>query len=335
MAKCLRSWASRAVDARRCCRSWLALLPNCSWTHARKSSTKEFRPQSCSTSFEANAPILPSPRSISQSSRYGRRSDSPRPQGVRGDIFQTFHLQNASTMSPAQCFGCLTWHPQKTQRSETTSYGASVGGERRRVTIAEAFVSFSPVQFWDNSTRGMDSATALQCVQNFQKFTRLHGATTTLSLYQASQSILDCFDKVTVLYDGQQIYFGTWDNALAYFESLGFRRPQRCTTGDFLTALTNPVEARRMIIPGWPSSVPETSSDFAQSWKHSDQRRKVCKNIERLCARWDMSTDQGLASFRAARNAERSSRLCVSSLLKQHLTRALTLGKIVGLNLRT
>jgi ATP-binding cassette subfamily G (WHITE) protein 2 (PDR) len=28
------------------------------------------------------------------------------------------------------------------------------GGERKRVTIAEATLSFAPLQAWDNSTRG-------------------------------------------------------------------------------------------------------------------------------------------------------------------------------------
>ena len=29
------------------------------------------------------------------------------------------------------------------------------GGERKRVTIAEATLSFAPLQCWDNSTRGI------------------------------------------------------------------------------------------------------------------------------------------------------------------------------------
>lgn len=33
------------------------------------------------------------------------------------------------------------------------------GGERKRVSIAEACLGGSPLQCWDNSTRGLDSAT--------------------------------------------------------------------------------------------------------------------------------------------------------------------------------
>jgi ABC-type multidrug transport system ATPase subunit len=35
------------------------------------------------------------------------------------------------------------------------------GGERKRVSIAEATLSQAPLQCWDNSTRGLDSANAL------------------------------------------------------------------------------------------------------------------------------------------------------------------------------
>lgn len=186
------------------------------------------------------------------------------------------------------------------------------GGERRRVTIAESFVSFSPLQFWDNSTRGMDSATALQCVQNIELFIRLSGGTATMSMYQASQSILNLFKRVLVLFEGRQIFFGTWSEASIYFEALGFQRPRRCTTGDFLTALTNPVEARDFIIPGWASDVPVTSQEFEEAWKNSEQRRKVSESIALLLTQWKSTNNHSLVSFRAARRAERSGRLYVS-----------------------
>ncbi|KAF1948956.1 hypothetical protein CC80DRAFT_529725 [Byssothecium circinans] len=154
------------------------------------------------------------------------------------------------------------------------------GGEKRRVTIAETFASFAPTQFWDNSTRGMDSSTALDCIHTFQAFSRITGATSTVSLYQASQSILDCFDKVTVLYDGRQIFFGTWSEAEEYFESIGFRRPDTYTTGDFLTALTNPVEARALKRLDWDQDVPETAEDFSKLWKGSTWRKLLSDTIE-------------------------------------------------------
>jgi ATP-binding cassette subfamily G (WHITE) protein 2 (PDR) len=178
------------------------------------------------------------------------------------------------------------------------------GGERKRVSIAEAFMSFAPIQFWDNSTRGLDSATALDCIRNFQTFSRSSGAATTVSLYQASQDMLDCFDKVTVLYEGRQIFFGSWPSAEDYFYGLGFERPSRLTTGDFLTALTNPVEARQLIRPGYATRVPVTADDFGSAWQQSIERQKVLQHISRLRAQF-ISNYGGINEYRNARSLEK------------------------------
>jgi hypothetical protein len=49
----------------------------------------------------------------------------------------------------------------------------------------------SALQCWDNSTRGLDSATALEFVRTLRTSTKLTGATALVSVYQASQSIYD------------------------------------------------------------------------------------------------------------------------------------------------
>lgn len=55
-------------------------------------------------------------------------------------------------------------------------------------------IAGSPLQCWDNSTRGLDSATALDFVRTLRISTQLTGATALVTLYQASQSIYDvCF----------------------------------------------------------------------------------------------------------------------------------------------
>jgi ATP-binding cassette subfamily G (WHITE) protein 2 (PDR) len=230
------------------------------------------------------------------------------PQTVSKDITRREHIEHI-TRAVLRLFNLTS--AKDTKVGNELIRGVS-GGERRRVTIAESFVSFSPVQFWDNNTRGMDSATALRCVQNIEMFTRFSRGTATMSIYQASQSILDLFGKVIVLFEGRQIFFGTWSESSDYFEALGFRRPRRCTTGDFLTALTNPIEARDLVIPGWTSNVPVTSHEFAEAWRDSEQRRKVSKSIALLLAQWKSNNNHSLASLRAARRAERSGRLYVS-----------------------
>jgi ATP-binding cassette subfamily G (WHITE) protein 2 (PDR) len=78
------------------------------------------------------------------------------------------------------------------------------------------------------------------------------------------------FDKVTVLYEGRQIYFGPKDSAKQYFTDMGYHCPDRQTTADFLTSLTNPEE--RIVEPGFENKVPRTPDEFAAAWKNSRER---------------------------------------------------------------
>ena len=47
------------------------------------------------------------------------------------------------------------------------------GGEKKRVSIAEAMVTKASVQAWDNSTRGLDASTALEYVQSIRSLTNM------------------------------------------------------------------------------------------------------------------------------------------------------------------
>ncbi|PGH08877.1 hypothetical protein AJ80_07749 [Polytolypa hystricis UAMH7299] len=152
------------------------------------------------------------------------------------------------------------------------------GGERKRISIAETTLSGSPLQCWDNSTRGLDSATALEFVKSLRLSAKYSGNTAVVAIYQASQSIYDIFDKAIVLYDGRQIYFGKADDAKRYFVEMGFHCPDRQTTGDFLTSLTNPAE--RQVRQGFERLVPRTPDEFVKRWMDSQERQTLLVDID-------------------------------------------------------
>ena len=81
-------------------------------------------------------------------------------------------------------------HTMNTRVGNAFIKGVS-GGERKRVSIAEAVLSGSPLQCWDNSTRGLDSANALEFCKTIKLSTSLAGATAFISLYQGSQDAYD------------------------------------------------------------------------------------------------------------------------------------------------
>ncbi len=179
------------------------------------------------------------------------------------------------------------------------------GGERKRVSIAEAALGGSPLQCWDNSTRGLDSATALEFVKTLRISTSLAGSTAAVAIYQASQSIYDIFDKVVVLYEGRQIYFGNTKTAKAFFVNMGFACPERATTGDFLTSLTNPAE--RNIREGFEHLVPRTPDDFAAVWQNSGERARLIQEIDTFDRDYPLGGEH-LQRFKHSRKAQQARR---------------------------
>ena len=131
---------------------------------------------------------------------------------------------------------------------------------------------------WDNSTRGLDSASALEFVKALRLSSNLVGTSHAVAIYQASQAIYDVFDKAIVLYEGREIYFGPCEEARDYFTGMGWHCPPRQTTGDFLTAVTNPQE--RQARDGMENKVPRTPDDFEKYWKKSPQYAALQQEID-------------------------------------------------------
>lgn len=177
------------------------------------------------------------------------------------------------------------------------------GGERKRVSIAEAALGGAPIQAWDNSTRGLDSATALEFVRTLRTSTELGGSTAIVAIYQASQSIYDVFDKVSVLYEGRQIYFGRTDAAKNFFVDLGFQCPERQTTADFLTSITSPAE--RTVRPGFEGRTPRTPDEFAKVWKESTDRAMLMEEIAQFERDFPIGGPH-LEKFRESRKAQQA-----------------------------
>ncbi|KAF2274688.1 ABC drug exporter AtrF [Westerdykella ornata] len=164
----------------------------------------------------------------------------------------------------------LFWieHTMNTKVGNELVRGVS-GGEKKRVSIAEAMITKASVQSWDNSTRGLDSSTALEYVQSLRSLTNMAHISTSVALYQAGESLYELFDKVLLIDKGRCCYFGPTEKAAAYFKDLGFVQPDRWTTADFLTSVTD--EHERNIKDGWEDRIPRSPAQFAQAFTESKQ----------------------------------------------------------------
>jgi ATP-binding cassette, subfamily G (WHITE), member 2, SNQ2 len=152
------------------------------------------------------------------------------------------------------------------------------GGERKRVSIAEMMVTGATVCAWDNTTRGLDASTALDYAKSLRILTNIYQTTTFVSLYQASENIYSVFDKVMVIDQGRQVFFGPVTEARGYFEGLGFLEKPRQTTPDYLTGCTD--EYEREYKPGRSEkNAPSSPDSFVEAFNNSVFADKLSKEM--------------------------------------------------------
>jgi ABC-type multidrug transport system ATPase subunit/ABC-type multidrug transport system permease subunit len=152
------------------------------------------------------------------------------------------------------------------------------GGERKRVSIAEAMITRASVQGWDNSSKGLDASTALEYVKAIRAMTNMGKISTSVSLYQAGESLYELVDKVLLIDGGKCLYFGPSEKAKQYFLDLGFECPDRWTTADFLTSVSDKHE--RSIRSGWEHRIPRSPDEFFNAYRKSDIYRENIADME-------------------------------------------------------
>lgn len=138
-------------------------------------------------------------------------------------------------------------------------------------------ITRASVQGWDNSSRGLDASTALEYVQSIRTLTNMAHTSTAVSLYQAGESLYQLVDKVLLIDQGKCLYFGSADSAKQYFLDLGFACPDRWTTADFLTSVTD--EHERSIREGWEDRIPRNADEFAAMYRQSEVYQRNLADI--------------------------------------------------------
>lgn len=150
------------------------------------------------------------------------------------------------------------------------------------MTLAEALTTDASVYCWDNATRGLDASTALNYAQTCRALCDTKGKVSVVSLYQAGNGIYELFDKVTVLAEGQVIYYGPRSEARPYFEALGLVHMDGANTADYLTAVT--ALAERKVESGFESTVPRSATAFAETYRSSDIAKRMRQEVEQHLA---------------------------------------------------
>ena len=112
------------------------------------------------------------------------------------------------------------------------------GGERKRLCIAEEFITFPDILICDEPTSGLDSSTALRVVECMQELARENGTTVITSLHQPSSHIFALFDSLLMLSDGRPVYNGpAGETSVEFFRKHGHACPEHWNPPDFFMDL--------------------------------------------------------------------------------------------------
>ncbi|KAB5513070.1 ABC-2 type transporter-domain-containing protein [Coniochaeta sp. 2T2.1] len=141
------------------------------------------------------------------------------------------------------------------------------GGERKRVSIIETLTTRGSVFCWDNSTRGLDASTALEWAKAVRALTDVLGLASIVTLYQAGNGIYNLFDKVLVLDEGKEVYYGSMKEARPFMESMGFICQHGANVADYLTGVTVPAE--RDVHPDYEARFPRNGDMLRAEYEKS------------------------------------------------------------------
>ena len=118
------------------------------------------------------------------------------------------------------------------------------GGEKRRLSVAEAFIGNSRVLALDHPTDGLDSAVALNVVTTLVDWAHATRGVLVAALQQPTPEALATFDDVLLLVDGRVLYHGPVPNLDGYLASVGYVRPSYSELAEWaVELLCNPAHA--------------------------------------------------------------------------------------------
>lgn len=168
------------------------------------------------------------------------------------------------------------------------------GGEKKRVTVGEMSVGDFPILCMDEISTGLDAATTYDICKVIGEVTAIMMNVKIVTLLQPPPETFALFDDLILLSDGMVIYSGPVEEVVPYFESLGYKLPDRMDAADWLQALPtkdgeNFIEAvDRDGFVETPKHL--TTDEFHLKFYESEQGKKILKELESPVERTDSNT---------------------------------------------
>ncbi|KAH9301785.1 hypothetical protein KI387_013368, partial [Taxus chinensis] len=133
-------------------------------------------------------------------------------------------------------------------------------GERRRVSIARELLTSPHLLFIDEPLYHLDSVSALLMMVTLKKLTST-GCTIVFTMYQSSTEVFGLFDRICLLSNGKELFFGETLACLQHFANAGFPCPVMQSPSDhFLRAINTDFDRIIAMCKNWQDDQGEFSS---------------------------------------------------------------------------
>ncbi|KAL6840735.1 hypothetical protein ACP4OV_029599 [Aristida adscensionis] len=154
------------------------------------------------------------------------------------------------------------------------------GGQKKRVTTGEMLTGPAKALFMDEISTGLDSSSTFQIVKYIRQMVHVLNNTVMISLLQPPPETYNLFDDIILLSEGYIVYHGPREYILEFFESAGFKCPERKGVADFLQEVTSKKDQQQYWCHDQEHyryvSVPE----FAQHFKAFHIGQKLQKELQ-------------------------------------------------------
>nr|XP_009773762.1 PREDICTED: pleiotropic drug resistance protein 1-like [Nicotiana sylvestris] len=160
------------------------------------------------------------------------------------------------------------------------------GGQKKRVTTGEMLVGPSKALFMDEISTGLDSSTTYSIVNSLRQSVQILNGTAVISLLQPAPETYNLFDDIILLSDGKIVYQGPREDVLGFFESMGFKCPDRKGVADFLQEVTSKKDQQQYWVRRDETYRYITSKEFAEAYQSFHVGRKLGNE---LAASYDKS----------------------------------------------
>lgn len=156
------------------------------------------------------------------------------------------------------------------------------GGEVKRISVGIGMISNPHVLFLDEPTTGLDSTAAFSIVSYLVTVAKATNVAVIMTIHQPSALVFEMLDDLLLLEGGKVVYGGSISGADAYFESIGYKNPEKLNPADyFLELVMNP---------------PSTGGTWPEIFNKSSYRNtfiKACENARNAKANKAVAAQPG------------------------------------------